>query len=213
MDTDHIQDDITPIENNEESEKITDSSLEEDVSTEVSSVVYELITIAEQNAQREGDINEFLRHYKFAGNLATDSIGRTHIRRPTTGSTILTLHSQIFHSSTAQSHANDLLPILRADCTKDKSIVMLKVDNDPDWSIASLSNNLYYMRLWRDANLDFLLLQSHAARYSAYNNIEHLWSPVSKRFTSAILPAILNGDNTAPCHFEKARKEERKDRD
>ena len=101
MDTDHIQDDITSIENNEESEEITDSILEEDVSTEVSAVVYELITIAEQNAQREGDINEFLRHYKFAGNLASDRIGRTHFRRPTAGSAILTLRSQIFHSSTA----------------------------------------------------------------------------------------------------------------
>ena len=100
-----------------------------------------------------------------------------------------------------------------ADCTKGKSIVMLKVDNGPDWSIASISNNLYYMRLRRNANLDFLLLQSHAARYSAYNNIEHLWSPVSKRLTSAILPAILDGDNTAPCHFQKARKEERKDKE
>ena len=46
--------------------------------------------------------------------------------------------------------------------------------------------------------LDVLGIVSYAARYSAYNNIEHLWSPLSKSLSSVILPSILEEDSEEP---------------
>ena len=36
------------------------------------------------------------------------------------------------------------------------------------------------MQLWRDTKLDMPIVMSHAARYSAYNNIKHLWNLLSQ---------------------------------
>ena len=41
----------------------------------------------------------------------------------------------------------------------------------------NMHNILFYWRLFLD--LDMLTVSTYAARYSAYNLIEHLWSPLS----------------------------------
>jgi hypothetical protein len=52
--------------------------------------------------------------------------------------------------------------------------------------------------LWRDSGLDILGIVSYAAKYSAYNQIEHLWSPMSKKLSSVILPSVLEGEEDPP---------------
>ena len=53
---------------------------------------------------------------------------------------------------------------------------------------------------------------SYAARYSAYNNIEHLWSPLSKSLSSVILPSILEGDSEEP-NKQSLEIEERREKE
>lgn len=87
-----------------------------------------------------------------------------------------------------------------------KTAALLIADSGPDWNTASLVNAVLLMRLWRDCNLDMLVICSYAARFSAYNHIEHLWSPMSKLLTSVTLPANIPGEDKAPCQ-QKLPKE------
>ena len=93
------------------------------------------------------------------------------------------------HASTAQQvkHTSDLTPILKAVVQEGRTVVTIIGDGGPDWSTSSLLNALFFMRMWRECDLDILCVTSFAARYSAYNLIEHLWSPMSKRLTSVRL--------------------------
>lgn len=55
-----------------------------------------------------------------------------------------------------------------------------------------------------------MVVLSYAARYSAYNNIEHLWSPVSKKLNIVILPSILEGDEQEPHKQTDLSKDEKR---
>ena len=61
--------------------------------------------------------------------------------------------------------------------------------------------------------MDILGIISYAASWSAYNNIEHLWSPVSRSLCSVILPSILDGDDKAPCKMTGIDAEERRQKE
>ena len=54
------------------------------------------------------------------------------------------------------------------------------------------------MHLWRDYNLD-LIVTRFAARFSAYNPIEHLWSPLSKKLNSIRFKSVDGADERPPC--------------
>ena len=49
-----------------------------------------------------------------------------------------------------------------------------------------------------DSGADMLIVTSYAADQSAYNMIEHAWSPLSNRLTSVKLPAVLPGETKPP---------------
>ena len=67
-------------------------------------------------------------------------------------------------------------------------------------------------RVWKNSGLDILGVVRYAAKYSAYNNIEHLWSPLSKSLSLVLLPSILEGDSGEPnkqgLEPEKGRENE-----
>ena len=127
-----------------------------------------------------------------------DRLGRKHYQRFSSGPVRMVLRAVKFSPSTAEAHTNDLLPLLTAQVKDGKGIAFLKVDNGPDWNLLSVVNSLYFCRLWRDSKLDVLGICSYAARYSAYNNIEHTWSLMSRRLASVILPSALDGDIVPP---------------
>ena len=110
----------------------------------------------------------------------------------------MVLRAVKFSPSTARAHTDDLLPLLTAQVKDGKGIAFLKVDNGPDWNLLSVVNSFYFFRLWRDSELNVLEICSYAARYSAYNNIEHTWSLMSRRLASVILPSVLEGDIVPP---------------
>ena len=108
---------------------------------------------------------------------------------------------------------NDLLPMMTAQVKDGKGIAFLKVDNGPDWNLINVVNEIFFCRLWKSSTLDILVVCSYAAKYSAYNNIEHSWSLMSKKLGNVILPSILEGDDEPPYKQTELSKEEIADKE
>ena len=136
-----------------------------------------------------------------------DKLGRLHYCRYMSGPTKLVLRSVKFSPSNSMNHVNDLLPELDALASQGIGVVFLKVDNGGDWNLANLVNQIYFCRLWKRTKLDVLGIVSYAARFSAYNNIEHTWAPMSKKLTSVILPSVLPGDEAEPYKLDISHDE------
>ena len=147
------------------------------------------------------------------GNMTKDKLGREHYERLHAGPARIVLRACKFKQSSGQTHANDILPVLAAQVKDGKSVAFLKVDNGSDWNLQSVVNSFYFGRLWKESGLDILGIVSYAARYSAYNNIEHLWSPMSKKLCSAILPSILEGEEKEPCKQNDLSEAQRKQKE
>lgn len=142
-----------------------------------------------------------------------DKIGRKHHKKFVSGPSRLVLRATKFAQSTVATHANDILPMLLAQVADGKGIAFIKVDNGPDWNLLNVVNELYFCRLWRDSGLDLLGIVSYSAKFSAYNNIEHLWSPMSRKLASVILPSVLEGDDEPPCKQSHLSESERKEKE
>ena len=99
-----------------------------------------------------------------------------------------------------------MLPMLKAVVKEGRTAITLIVDGGPDWSTALLLNTMFFFRLWRDADLNVC---SYAARYSAYNPIEHLWSPLSKKLSGVQFSSKAIGDTKPPCQLPGLTAEER----
>ena len=130
--------------------------------------------------------------------LVKDKLNRRHYKKFVAGPSLVKLRACMFGQSSGMTHANDMHPILKQQVKDRKGIAFIKVDNGSDWNLHSLVNIVFMGRLWRDSGLDILGLVSYAARYSAYNDIEHLWSPLSKHLSSVILPSVLEEDEVEP---------------
>ena len=140
--------------------------------------------------------------------LFVDKLGRKHYPRFMSGPLRLVLRAVKFSPSSAQNHCNDMLPLLTAQVKNGKGIAFLKVDNGPDWNLHSVVNEFLFSRLWRESGLDVLGVVSYAARYTAYNNIEHSWSHVSRLLSSVVLPSVLDEDEEPPSKQSQLSKEE-----
>ena len=93
-----------------------------------------------------------------------------------------------FHDAAAETHANDLTILRDIVLPSGGTGVCLSVDGGPDYSVKSMLTVLHFGRLWKDLGLDFLLMATHAPGDSAYNEIEHAWSPLSRLLAGVILP-------------------------
>ncbi|KAJ8029124.1 hypothetical protein HOLleu_28451 [Holothuria leucospilota] len=145
---------------------------------------YKITPVGHMLLQRKSDENIF----------AYDELGRLHYRFPRTGPAYIVNRSQKFHALTIETHINDLVPLLHDQVGKDKTMCLLIVDGGPDWNQRSWSVILYMARLFKLCNLDFLCSTSYAPGHSAYNPIEHLWSPLSKTLTGITFPDRLPGE-------------------
>ena len=141
----------------------------------------------------------------------TDKLGQQHFKIPHTGPAAVFVRAARFHSSTIQSHLNNLKPMVDAAVSEGKTVIISIADGGPDWITASLLNMLFYMRLWRDCNLELLVITSFAARYSAYNPIEHLWSPLSKKLNSVRVKAVDGDERHPPCRISALSDAERRE--
>ena len=145
---------------------------------------------------------ESVDKYKNITGLATkelkyDGLGRLHFDTPYSGPVHLMIRSHKYNSTTAASHVTDLYNILKHH-KDNKSIYMFLADGGPDFNPSHLANSLFYYRLFKKLDADILDVLTYAARYSAFNPIEHCWSPASDKLASVVLSPVLDDDTVAP---------------
>ena len=109
-----------------------------------------------------------------------DKLMRPQLKTEHTGSTLVVVRAQRFHHSTVETHVNDIYPILKPLKEQGRSVVVFSVDGGPDWNVSFLANTLFFYRLWRQLELDILIVCCYVAHYSAFNKIEHFWVPLSR---------------------------------
>ena len=122
--------------------------------------------------------------------MKRDKLHWLHYQVPSTGQLYVVNRAQRFDDETAETHANDLTDIFKRNIGG-RTGVCLSVDGGSDYSVKSLLTMFYFGRLWRDCELDFLLMGTYAPGDSAYNSIEHAWSPLSACIAGVTLPANL----------------------
>lgn len=138
--------------------------------------------------------------------MTTDEMNREHYVTPRTGALHIVNRVSAFHPATIESHVNDLIPLLGKESA---SVCILVTDNGPDWATTSPGNLLSLMRIWRDANLDLLVVVTYCPGHSSLNMIEHAWAPRSRDLTSVSLPDKLPGDDVPPCKQKLSAEEKR----
>ncbi len=129
--------------------------------------------------------------------MTIDSVGRTIYSLPTCGKSYVVNRGNAFFTSSIEPHFDDLLKILPHKLGA-KSILVLIPDNGPDWNWSCLANILYASELFRQLDLDALMSASHCPGESAYNQIEHLWAPLTTAIAKVTFPAILPGEKVIP---------------
>ena len=107
--------------------------------------------------------------------LVFDNLGRAHLKTLHSGPTKIYLRAQKLNSTIAVTHINDMLPKLKKEMEENKkSAFFVLSDNGPDFNPSALINTIYCYRLFRHLRMDMLSVWTYAARYSAFNPIEHL---------------------------------------
>ena len=121
------------------------------------------------------------------------------------------LRAQRFNATTVVTHTTDLYNIFKDD--SEITSLMALADGGPDFSPNSELNALYFYRLFRKLNLDMLSVFSYAARYSAFNPVEHLWSPLSNHLSGVVFSARLEGESKAPSQQSGLSNDEIKEKE
>ena len=140
---------------------------------------------------------------------STDKLGRCHYVTPSTGPLHVFNRASNFFKATSSEHISDIDSLLQSDPSLKHSILSLIIDGGPDFSPKHLMNIMTYGQLWKDHDLDGLMVTCHAAGNSAFNKIEHAWSPPSKSLAGVTLPNALPGE-VPPEQQRELSEEERK---
>ena len=82
--------------------------------------------------------------------LVFDKLGRAHLKTPHSGLTEIYLGAQKCNSTTAVTHLNDMLPMLKKEMEESKkSVFFVLSNNGPDFNPSALINTIYYYQLFR----------------------------------------------------------------
>ena len=93
-----------------------------------------------------------------------------------------------------------MLTMLKKEMEENKkSAFFVLSDNGPDFNPSALINTIYCYRLFRHLRMDMLSVWTYAARYSAFNPIEHLWSPLSNVLAGVLLPSCVPNESLPPA--------------
>ena len=112
--------------------------------------------------------------------IESDALKRKHYKRPVSGIAYLTIRTAKHHNLSITSHVTDLQPRIEEDVRDGKVAVVISVDGGPDLAVRNLANIMEYGRLWKTTNLQVLIVFDYGAKQSALNEIERIWSPVTK---------------------------------
>ena len=140
--------------------------------------------------------------------LRHDGLGRLHLTTPYTGNAYLKIRSHKYNSTTAATHVTDLYSIL-SPLKSDKSVYFFLADGGPDFNPSHIANDLYYYRLFKKLDADILGVMTYAARYSAFNPIEHCWSPLSNKLSGVTFSPLENEDDASAPGFSKEELKEK----
>ncbi|KAJ8038946.1 hypothetical protein HOLleu_16515 [Holothuria leucospilota] len=132
--------------------------------------------------------------------LTRDERGDYHFSFPRTGPLYMVNRVQKQSPLTIECHVNDLLTILKEEVSQGKTMVTLLTDNGPDWNVKSWTVLFFVLRIFKELNLDYSCLTSYAPGQSAYNPIEHAWSPLSRKLSGVTFPACAEGETVPPCN-------------
>ena len=141
----------------------------------------------------------------------TDSLQREHLK--TAHTVPMHVRAAKCHSSTSETHRFDLKLMIDEVVKEGQMVVTVIADGGPDWSTNSMLNALFFLRLWKECNLDLLCICSYAACYSAYNPIEHFWAPMPKILATVMFSVVGKGDTKPPCSLTGLSAEENKKKD
>ena len=128
--------------------------------------------------------------------LKHDGLGRLHLDTPYSGPTRLMIRSHKYNSTTVATHVTDLYNILKP-CKDEKSIYMFLANEGPDFNPSHIANSLFYYRLFKKLDADMLDFMTYAARYSAFNPIEHCWSLASNHLAGVVFSPFVDEDTVA----------------
>ena len=142
-------------------------------------------------------------------NIKYDNLGRAHLQTPHTGPASLYVRSSKYNHSTISTHVTDLHAILMSDMeVSSRNSYMFVSDGGPDFSPSSVLNQLFLFRLFKTLCLDFFVVFTYAARYSAYNPIEHLWSKMSNKLSGVVFSSAEKSGGKPPIHQSGLTAEE-----
>ena len=117
------------------------------------------------------------------------------------------LRAQSFHPTTFATDVTNLLQILKPHIKlHGTSSFMLLSDGEPDFTPNSVLNSILFFHLFKELNLDLLSVSTYAARYSAFNPLEHLWSTLSNKLSGVVLPSKLGGECQPPSYCSLKRE-------
>lgn len=115
------------------------------------------------------------------------------------GPTAVRIRSCKHDSSTIERHIVDLKSIITgAECGDDwrnlvindagdtRPILILRPDGGPDWNPRHEKNQAGYVKLFKDLNLDAILVALHPEGYSAFNPVERRMAPLSRELAGVI---------------------------
>ena len=116
-----------------------------------------------------------------------DKMGRQRYRLPECIA-INVINRGPYIKTTIASHCNDLYPLIQQS---KKSSVTILSDGGCDFNVNHLTNEWFFMRLFKDLNLDVLLATAHCPGFSARNPIEHVWGVLTNAAIAVYLPDRL----------------------
>jgi hypothetical protein len=117
------------------------------------------------------------------------------------------VRSQLFNSSSSESHSQDLMEMLEDVETKQfmvdtngatKPVWFIIADGGPDKNPRHFKNVIQYGRLFQKLKIDYLLVRVHAPGDSKFNPVERAMSSFSKKLVGVVLPWNQFGNHLAP---------------
>jgi hypothetical protein len=144
-------------------------------------------------------------HYDKHGRLHISIGGRSR------GGGVVTLRPAKFVNVDMSHHAHDLsIGLGRSGFleaggsgpgTQARKSGVVIVDGATDLRTCTEHNIVFLFRVWVKHGLEYLAVCRNAANYSAYNPVERLWSPASKKLAGVTVSAKLPGDDKPPSQM------------
>jgi hypothetical protein len=142
-----------------------------------------------------------------------DKHGRLHVSigGRSRGGGVVTLRPAKFVNVDMSHHAHDLSIGLdksgfleaggSGPATQARKSGVVIVDGATDLRTCTEHNIVFLFRVWVKHSLEYLAVCRNAANYSAYNPVERLWSPASKKLAGVTVSAKLPGDDKPPSEL------------